>query len=626
MKKRLLSKFCFIAMCLFFSFTINAAGDYYIDPSATNSTGAGTIDNPWTSLAQINSGWRLAGGGHIYLKRGQVFKGQLKIWGYSGTATKPIVVTSYGNAADANPLIIFDAASNYGVSTPKDKNIAIFHNSSYVTVDGVDITDPSITDLDHSSTANAGSAVYVDGTSTNCIFKNMTISKIGAGFTIRSNGNRIEGCTIENLRMVINDAPKNNDYGAVGVWLQSSNNVVTKNIVRDCWGTSSDYGFDGGAFEIYGGAPISNNEISYNTAINNEGFFEMGSYGNVVSNDNKIFYNKVINNGRVFIINQGNGFTVNVTNLMIYNNLFVETVKQRTGSIYYLGTWNKPAINQNMVILKNNIFFTRTPINVAFQGATFPAGTLVHENNIYRMAGGNLNFAPHASEIVLTGAQNLFTDTTNADPALWDFFPAANGAQVDFGQNLGFTLDFNNQAVPFGDAPDAGILESNRPKIAVMFGPVTASVKGQTVTIDWTTLKEWNSKAFEVQVGNDSVNFKTVATIDSKAENGVSDSTLSYIFTGDIKEMITMSVGGLVATIILLLFVFGVINKRAFRMSILSTVVLTIVTLNSCKKVDDIFIPTPEAKKEGYVRIAHVDKDGNKTYSDIIKVTKNDKK
>lgn len=76
--------------------------NHYI--SATGNDGfAGTIANPWQSIAKVNSMFSsFAAGDSILFKSGDTFRGSL-IAGKSGTAGNPIVIASYG--VGAKPII-----------------------------------------------------------------------------------------------------------------------------------------------------------------------------------------------------------------------------------------------------------------------------------------------------------------------------------------------------------------------------------------------------------------------------------------------------------------------------------------------------------------------------------------
>jgi hypothetical protein len=82
----------------------------------------------------------------------------------------------------------------------------------------------------------------------------------------------------DNNRMVVNDTSPNNDRGANGVvaYHVLGPMLVTNNQIWGNRATSIDYGYDGGAFEIYGSSNIT---YSGNTTWDNENVLETGTDG-----------------------------------------------------------------------------------------------------------------------------------------------------------------------------------------------------------------------------------------------------------------------------------------------------------------------------------------------------------
>jgi hypothetical protein len=87
-------------LAVFFMLTIASttthATNYYVDPSSPSSTSNGSINYPWKTIAQVNSGTGLLNPGDtVFFKRGQVYSGKLTI-NRSGSSVAPIVYTNYG--------------------------------------------------------------------------------------------------------------------------------------------------------------------------------------------------------------------------------------------------------------------------------------------------------------------------------------------------------------------------------------------------------------------------------------------------------------------------------------------------------------------------------------------------
>src|SRR5207249_2272724 len=142
------------------------------------------------------------------------------------------------------------------------------------------------------------------------------ISLVGVGVEVHGDFNTITTSKFGNLRMVNNTPVSvngNDDYGANPLVVSGNDNTVSYNSFKDCWATSFDYGYDGGAVELFGG--YSRNKILYNTAINCNGFMEIGSSTGGTASDNLIAYNLLINNGLLTWANIGGSFGVSVINL-----------------------------------------------------------------------------------------------------------------------------------------------------------------------------------------------------------------------------------------------------------------------------------------------------------------------
>lgn len=417
------------------------ATNYYVDPSSAATTANGTLAFPWKTIAQVNSGTTLLNpGDSVLFKRGQSFSGRLTI-SRSGSATAPIVYSNYGsgNLPEFNNAIT---------------DIITITNKQYVVINGIKIIDNSISTTDHSVQAKISYAINIEN-SPNCTISNCDISLVGVGISVLagSDNTTITGNYMHNMRMVRNTPTSVNpddDYGANPMVIGSSNNNITNNRFEECWALSYDYGYDGGAVELFGGT-MNNNKIMNNTAINCNGFMEIGSSTNGMAQNNIIAYNKIINCGIIGVYQNGSTFSVTVNNLQYYNNTVVETVKQysQPGVMF----WMAGTGSAGMVVLKNNIFWLSSGNNLA--SSKFNTGQMVHTNNIYRMATGSLGITLNSSELFSTNA-NLFTSVAGA-PADWNYALPSTSAAINFGTNVGLSKDFAGNAI--SGNPDAGILE-----------------------------------------------------------------------------------------------------------------------------------------------------------------------
>jgi hypothetical protein len=433
-------------LALFFMLTIAStthATNYYVDPSSSSSTANGTINFPWKTIAQVNSGTGLLNPGDtVFFKRGQVYSGRLTI-NRSGSSVAPIVYTNYGTGE----LPEFNNAVS---------DIINIYNKQYVVVDGIKIIDRSISETDHTVQAKISYAINIEN-SPYCTIKNCDISRVGVGISVTTGSNytNIVGNFMHNMRMVRNTPTSVNpddDYGANPMVIGSSNNNISNNRFEECWGLSYDYGYDGGAVEFFG-TTMNNNKVTYNTAINCNGFIEIGSSSNGVAENNIIAYNKIINCGILGVYQNGSTFTVAVKNLQYYNNTIVETLKQYAKpSVLF---WMAGTGTAGMVTVKNNIFWLSSGVNVA--SSKFNSGQMIHTNNIYRMTSGILGMTINSTELLSNNA-SIFTNTTG-DVTNWDLRLPIGSIGINFGTNVGINKDFIGTSIT--NAPDAGIFETS---------------------------------------------------------------------------------------------------------------------------------------------------------------------
>jgi parallel beta-helix repeat protein len=466
-----LSKFVLMVVALIgLSNTASFATDYYVDPSSTATTANGTLAFPWKTIAQVNSGTTLLNpGDNVFFKRGQSFSGRLTI-SRSGSASAPIVYSNYGtgNLPEFNNAIT---------------DIINITNKQYIVIDGIKIIDNSISTTDHTVQAKISYAINIEN-SPNCTIRNCDISLVGVGISVLagSDNTTITGNYMHNMRMVRNTPTSVNpddDYGANPMVIGSSNNNISNNRFEECWALSYDYGYDGGAVELFG-ATMNNNKIMYNTAVNCNGFMEIGSSSGGTAQNNIVAYNKIINCGIIGVYQNGATFSVTVNNLQYYNNTVVETVKQysQPGVMF----WMAGTGTAGMVVVKNNIFWLSSGNNLA--SSKFNTGQMVHTNNIYRMASGSLGITLNSSELLSTNA-SLFTSVAGA-PTDWNYVLPATSAAVNFGTNVGLLKDYAGNAI--SGNPDAGMLElTSAPPVIVPVTPLDALASAGTISCNGGT-------------------------------------------------------------------------------------------------------------------------------------------
>ncbi len=443
-----------LIVLMFMMFYKTFARKFYVSNSGNDSYSILQAQNPstpWATLSRIQSTLSTFGSGDsILFMKGDRFTGTLRMFGknnmYFGT---------YGTGA--NPLFW-----GTGAVIPVMFRLTTCSN---ITFDGLTISDTTISFTDRTVQANIQRVFIIESNSTGNQIINCKMERIGYGvyITAKSNGQAIRSCDISNLRMIKNTPTTINpddDYGGVPVQVSSRNNIITRNYFHDCYAVSYDYKYDGGGIEFFEeGDTISGNVIMYNTFYDNNGTLEHGSNSDGIANhpiqNNTFAYNKVVNCEGLLYINNRGQYKTRVKNLMVYNNVIVETSVPRLG----IGRDVSMATSDttiNIVNLRNNIFTLINGFSVA-KSTLFTGPQLTHTNNVYQVTGGGLiNFTLDRTEISTLAV--IWANTTSPNPLNWNYNPVSPGPAINRGTYVRINLDFDGKTVS-QTTPEAGILE-----------------------------------------------------------------------------------------------------------------------------------------------------------------------
>ena len=271
-------------------------------------------------------------------------------------------------------------------------------------------------------------------------------TNVGIGVAIHGEYNLVTRGFFHDLTMVVNtQEPRNDDYGAVGVWLFSSNNEVSYNTMADCKASSFDYGYDGGAVEWWGVA--DNNNVHHNFATRSIGFLEVGggSAKNAV-----VAYNISVDNGGFSVFHLSGKHSSEIEGFRIENNTIIETATDyQHWTVFEIMGDSVPSA----VLIRNNIVWAE-PGSGRWGGLRWVSNnsSFVHESNMYHLSGGiELGFELGSGEMI---ADPLFEDMAQND-----FHLRGRSLAIDSGLDLGHSFDFGDDPVPSGVAPDLGALE-----------------------------------------------------------------------------------------------------------------------------------------------------------------------
>jgi hypothetical protein len=395
---------------------------YYVDSVAGSDGNPGTSEDlPWQTFGPVDDRDFQPGDG-VFFKRGSVWTETLRI-DDSGSEGSPIVFAAYGEGD--RPV----------VSTPgwgHDWSNCIYIDASWTVVQDFLVRDT------HQS------GVYVAEGSDHNIVRNVEATDTGFGISIGGQYNLATGNFIHDLHLINNTEGGDDDYGAVGIAVSSSNNEISYNTMVNCIGPSYDYGTDGGVVEWYG--EIENTNVHHNRGESSNGFLEVGGGS---AHNITVAYNVSVDNGGFAWLHAEGTFAADIRNFKVESNTIVETAELDENHWAAFGFTGSPPPGEFQI--RNNIFYLNDFWVVT---AIDERGwDIVHENNLYYVANtdGEIGFAPAAGEVA---ADPLFVDTLG-----WDFHLQAGSPARNAGADLGYTLDFENLPVPAGAAPDIGAFE-----------------------------------------------------------------------------------------------------------------------------------------------------------------------
>lgn len=388
-----------------------ASSTFYVDSVEGSDANSGTtVASAWKSLAKVNASHFLPGD-VVYFKRGSTWTGELDIRD-SGIPGSPITFSDYGSGP--RPTI-----SNAGVGT---RVVKIF--GSWVVIQGFLVKD------------SGDVAVEIENGANHNVVQNIEATNSGQGISVSGQFNLITNNYAHDLKMIVNTPGGTDDYGALGFLIMNSDNEVSYNRCVNCRAPSYDFGYDGGVVEIYSNG--DNSYIHNNYGRASDGFLEVGVG---TARNVRVAYNVSDNNYTHFgCLHTGGTFGSLIDNFKIENNTIVNTTVTGWAVINCADV----PLTSSQLYFRNNVVYTN--MLVAGQGG------FTHTNNDYLVSGGaQVGYTLSSSERII---DPLLADVSSGDYHLQSSSPAINS-----GINLGYTLDYANQAVPQGGIPDIGAYE-----------------------------------------------------------------------------------------------------------------------------------------------------------------------
>jgi hypothetical protein len=265
----------------------------------------------------------------------------------------------------------------------------------------------------------------------------------GIGVQVLGPANVVRLNYAHDLAMIINTVGGDDDYGAVGYWIEGPGNEVYYNRCIRCKAPSYDYGFDGGVVEIYGNG--DHNNVHHNWGQDSNSFFEIGGQPGSAKNIT-IAYNVSVNNGGYFGgVHVSGTFGTVMQNFRVDNNTIIDTQFATPALI-----WFSADPGQANFLFRNNIVMVNQVRSIFSRAVT-------RANNLYHFTNGTQGQIVAGSTDLASGERRgnpLFVDLPGFNYRLQASSPAIDGGLV-----LGYTRDYDQVAIYNGAAPDLGVYE-----------------------------------------------------------------------------------------------------------------------------------------------------------------------
>lgn len=464
-----------ILFILLFISNVSFGTNYYVKNGGNNSSNGLSDATAWATLAKVqtaSANGTIQPGDSILFKKGSTFFSadqfngmQWWAWGgntsVSGTALNPIVLSSYGTGAKPN-FMFPNPASTDSIS----RVVMSFEGVEYIIVDGLSFNDTR-TQPDYKNRAawTTGGICFGErgsGAETNhCIARNCDFNRLGLGIISTGDYNSFTDNVMTDFGNVFANSGNGGDYGANAFTLGGKHTQILRNYISGTWAYSGDFGINGGAIEAFN--TNDSNDIMYNTFVDCGGIMEFGATaGASTCVGNLIAYNKIINCGNISYCNVSGAFAIAPDNNKFWNNVYIENHASRfSGPNFGTGftsfpSWPTLPVAEVLIYsnngspaattvwnTQNNIYINQNNMDV-YQSSS---SKFLHTNNAYQLTGGSgLGFTLGGTEVSST-TNKLFVDTSNVDPALWDYHLPAGSMAINKGANLGLSPDFGGTPV-----------------------------------------------------------------------------------------------------------------------------------------------------------------------------------
>ncbi len=526
---------------------------------------------------------------------------------------------------------IYVFGGDNGVAAENDWKEVNIKNNTIISADanrgysGIDITggSPEFANIEHniiSLSSNSAAArsvgINVQTASSQTIVnvKNNTVkehvSSAGQVYGIRSY-DKTDLVYIENNKII-----NNNALGFEGIGLTGKTGSFIKNNLIAAGTTNTVMKFIG--IIINGdGNNAFNNYVGCHAASATGGFTHTGILmsGNTTI-VNKCYHNTVyLEGGGGNSKSESTALFVNAPSALcdIKNNIFVNNIQAGASGADYISAFFNPQTTATSNFLSNN--------NLFYAGAPSATNYIYSWGTSLSTATKYITLADYKTQV---GAKDAGSVTENPPflsldynhPGYLHINPSVPSIINDKGVGIAeVPVDYDGD-VRSATAPDIGADELAGITLPVRFGGISAVLKGDLLTVFFSTLAEENCDHFDIQISGDGKHFVTIGTLQSKTLDGNSSNVLNYnLETRFSNYNILMGLPAILSA--LLLSLMG--RRERFKLMLLMSVFLSITHFSCNKKSSDVLQGT---SSKLFVRIAQTDKDGTVQYSKGIQVIK----
>lgn len=425
------------------------ATSYYVSCSGSDSNPGTSAALPWKTLSKANSALLLPGD-KLLFRRNCTWEGAL-IAKWNGTAAAPITVGAYRSGSP--PLI-----QNSPADVADGFHVDVKITGSYLIIENIATTlvnppvDPGCENNPEGwyvgfNFVNSNNSAI--GGSHN-ILRFVSATKLTAGVHMQTSThhNQVVSSSFTNNHAMERLTPisvgATDDIGAWGILLKGDYHEISGNYFAEnnSWCTF-DTNPQGNSVELY---EAKHNVISYNIAVDDRVFSELGSSESVVSENNLFAYNLVVSSvlDAKFVTTRGAEADFGpVLSTRLFHNTVYLTGAESQGLVCGGGCY------ASVLEARDNIFWAEW--KAAFVGNPF-----AESNNIYWATDGSpfvqfLGFSMHPT--------SMKADPQLFDPPDGDFRLQESSPAVDAGFAFGWLLDLAGVTVPQGAGEDIGAYE-----------------------------------------------------------------------------------------------------------------------------------------------------------------------